>query len=395
MSPRTDRRASIVLPARRFGIALLVLLAALFGLGLPARAQPLLVLDMDSLEVLHAEQAGLPWHPASLTKLMTAFVAFEQIALGHVGLDTPVIVSANAARQPPSNSGLPVDSALSLRDALYVLVVKSANDIATAIAETVGGSEAGFVAMMNDAARRMGLGATHFVNPHGLHNAAQVTSARDMALLALYLVRTFPQYGDMFRTETVTLGRFTYESQNALLTGFAGATGFKTGFVCASGLNLVGSAERGGRRLMVVVLGAPSARERNERAAMLLIEGFAGRLSGAGQTIVSLANATGAAPADLRARVCGTEARDYLAAREAAFPYGLAGQPSFLADEVSGLTYAATDLGRIRVGVPMPRPRPDVTFPSALTAETAPAAVLAFREGAQTVPFPMPRPPGR
>jgi D-alanyl-D-alanine carboxypeptidase len=336
----------------------MLIVVTLATLALPARANPLLLVDMDTLEVLHAEEAGQPWHPASLTKLMTAFVAFEQIALGKVSLDTPVTLSRNAISQPPSKSGLPVDSALSLKDALYVLMVKSANDVAVGIAETVGGSESAFIGMMNDAARRMGLSATRFVNPHGLHDPAQVTSARDLGILSLYILQTYPQYAPMFATETVTLGQHRYESQNALLTGFAGTTGMKTGYVCASGLNIVTTVERNGRRLLAVVLGASSGRERNERAAELMLRALSGSVRGTGQGLLTLANASNAAPVDMRPLICGAQAKEYVAAREAEFPMGLEGQPSYLNDAIPASSYAATDLGRIRMGVPLPRPRP-------------------------------------
>ncbi|MEO8685789.1 MAG: serine hydrolase, partial [Devosia sp.] len=190
---------------RQFRVLTLVVLASLSAMLGAARANPMLLVDMDSLQVLYSQDAGHPWHPASLTKLMTAYVAFEEIAKGTITLDTPVVISRHAFNQAPSKSGLPVDSALSMKDALYVMLVKSANDIAMAIAETVGGSEAGFVAKMNDAAARMGLTATHFENPNGLDDPQQRMSARDLAVLALYIRQSFPQYDAIFRTEAVQL----------------------------------------------------------------------------------------------------------------------------------------------------------------------------------------------
>jgi D-alanyl-D-alanine carboxypeptidase len=174
-----------------------------------------------------------------------------------------------------------------MKDALYVMLVKSANDVAMAIAETVGGSEAGFVAKMNDAASRMGLTATHFANPNGLDNPEQRMSARDLAVLALYIRQSFPQYDPIFRTEAVQLGNKTLESENKLLTSFAGTTGMKTGFVCASGFNVVATATRGGRTLIAVVLGALSGAERTVKAAQLLDEGF-GKWGGIGYDVASL-----------------------------------------------------------------------------------------------------------
>jgi len=372
-----------------------LLLVLLIGGLAPAAANPMLVLDRDTLEVLYAQEAGQPWHPASLTKLMTAYVAFEQLSLGVVTLETPVTLSKKAVGQAPSRSGLPVDSALTLKDALYVMLVKSANDVAMGIAETVGGSEAEFVAMMNEAARRMGLSATHFVDPNGLKADGQTTSARDIAILSLYIEQNFPQFMPMFGTSVVTLGKAKLESQNTLLTSFAGTTGMKTGYICASGLNIVATVDRNGRRLMAVVLGGSSGRERNEKAAELFLQALAGSLSPTGRTVLALSNLAGAAPVDMRPNICGKNAATYVKAQEEAFPMGLKGQPSYLTDEIAERTYAAVNLGRIRSGVALPRPRPPhVTLtPAPAVASVEPAAAL--RPGlavAPGVPFPRPRP---
>lgn len=362
----------------------------------PARANPMLLVDMDNFDVLYAQDAGQPWHPASLTKMMTAFVTFEQIALGKVSLDTPVIVSKKAVALAPSKSGLPVGSAVSLQDALYLMLVKSANDIALSIAETVGGDEAGFIALMNNAASRMGLTATHYVNPHGLHDIGQVTSARDMAVLSLYIRQSFPQYMPIFGTDTVVLNGKKLESENKLLGKFAGTTGMKTGFVCASGLNMVATVQRNGRNMMAVIMGASSARERNERAAELVLKGLSGGATPTGQSVLALTNKVGTPPVDMRALICGKDAATYTAAQQAAFPMGLKDQPSYLTDTIASSPYVATDLGRIAVGINLPRPRPYhapvFTLP---TTEASlgtdlrpglPAAVVSAN------PFPRPRP---
>ena len=148
-------------------------LAVLIGLVSPVEAQPRLLVDAQTYEVLEAEDAGVPWHPASLTKLMTAYVTFAAIQSGRVSLDTPVKISRNAWNQAPSKSGLKIGSSVTMRDALYILVVKSANDMAVAIAETVSGSVPAFVDEMNAMAKAMGLTATQYVNPNGLHNEGQ------------------------------------------------------------------------------------------------------------------------------------------------------------------------------------------------------------------------------
>ena len=323
----------------------------------PAAASPMLLVDMQSGEVLYNDDGGKPWHPASLTKLMTAYVAFAAIAQGRISLDTPIKVSKKAWNQAPSKSGLPVGSSITLRDALYILVVKSANDIAVAVAEAVSGSTDKFVDEMNGMARAMGLTATHYVNPHGLHAEAQVTTARDLAVLSLYIWRDYPQYLPMFSTEAVKLGKAKLETNNGLLEHFEGTNGMKTGFVCASGLNIVATVNRNGRQLLGVVLGGSSARERNEMAAELFLRGLSGAVSGTGQSVVSMANEPGA-PVDMRPLICGKQSKDYVAEREAAYPLGLKGQPSYLTDEIAGITYEATDLGIIVEGIPLPRPRP-------------------------------------
>ena len=377
-------------------------LALAFALSLlslaPALANPLLLVDRATLQVLYAEDAGQPWHPASLTKLMTAYVAFEEIGKGTVTLDTPVTLSRYAVSQPPSRSGLKADSTVSLKDALYILIVKSANDIAVGIAETVAGSEAAFVAKMNDVARRMGLTATHFVNPHGLHDPRQVTSARDLAILSLYIEQTFPQYMPIFRTSVVQLGDVTLRSQNELLTSFAGAIGMKTGYVCASGLNMVAGADRNGRKMMAVVLGGSSGRDRNERAAELLLKGLSGSLPGTGQSVLELSNTVGAVPVDMRPNICGKQADAYVKAREEAFPIGLDGHPSYLTDKIADVEHVAIDLGRIRIGIALPRPRPPhvPVFPSQDVAANDNVDV-SLRPGLDPaanpdIPYPRPRP---
>ena len=378
--------------ARRF---VLVLMLALLSLA-PARANPMLLVDMDNFNVLYAQDAGQPWHPASLTKLMTAYVAFEQLALGKVTLETPVVISKKAFNQAPSKSGLAIGSAISLQDALYIMLVKSANDVALAIAETIGGDEASFVGMMNETAGRMGLTATHYANPNGLHDPSQVTSARDLAILSLYIRQSFPQYMPIFATGTVMLNGKKLESENKLLESFAGTTGMKTGFICASGLNIVATVDRNGRRLLAVVLGASSARDRNERTAELVLRGLNGVAMPSGQTVLTLGNSPGTPPVDMRPQICGKDAKAYVATQEAAFPMGLKGQPSYLTDTVVSSSYVATDLGRIAVGVSLPRPRP-VHLP-VFTAPTEEAALSGDLRpglpsgGPAAVPYPRPRP---
>lgn len=330
----------------------------------PAFAIPQLLIDMNTGHVLYEEDAGVPWHPASLTKLMTALLAFEAIETGRATPDTPVVMSAHALEAPPSKMGFPVGTAVRLEDALILMVVKSANDLAIAIGETIAGSETDFVARMNAKAAELGMTATHFTNPNGLHDPAQVSSARDLALLALTIRARYPQYDPVFSTGMVEFGRQRIRSYNNLLTEYPGATGMKTGYVCSSGLNVVATAERDGRAIMAIVLGAADARERGEMAGMLLDRGFAFTAGGNLPSILSISNIP-ASPVDMRPQLCGREARAYAAERQAAFPFGLEGQESYL---TSGIAPATVRVATLAPGaasrpvrdVPLPRPRPDI-----------------------------------
>jgi D-alanyl-D-alanine carboxypeptidase len=337
-----------------FGLALLASMIA------PANAIPMLLVDAATLQVLYAEDAGQPWHPASVTKLMTAYLAFAAIKDGRVSLDTPVTISQHAWNQAPAKSGLEVGESVSLKDALYIMLVKSANDMAVAVAETVGGNEKAFVAQMNLMAQQMGMTATHYDNANGLKSPGQISTARDLAIIALYVQRDYPQYMPIFQTQNVQLGAHKLETSNTMLLHFAGLTGMKTGYICQSGLNIVATAQRDGRSLLAVVLGASSARERNELTAQLFLRGLSGALGPTGQTVVDLKDLD-TAPVDMSPMICGKKAKAYIKQRMADFPMGLKGKPSYLTDKIEGPTYVATELGKVADDVPLPRPRPDVT----------------------------------
>src|SRR5690606_991652 len=208
-------------------------------------------------------------------KLMTAYVVFDQLKAGRLKLTSPVKVSAHALAQAPSKMGFKVGTVMNVDNALKMMIVKSANDIATAGAETVGGSEAGFVAMMNAEAERLGMTSTHFDNPNGLPDLQHVSTARDLAVLGRAVWTDFPEYREYFGIPAIKTGKHVLRSQNKLLEQYRGTTGMKTGFICASGYNMVASARRGGRTLIAVVLGATSSNARNETAARLLDQGFA------------------------------------------------------------------------------------------------------------------------
>src|ERR1700690_1405146 len=275
--------------------------AASLALGAAsAQATPYLVVDAESDQVLMENEATAPWYPASLTKLMTVYVALDAVRSGKLTLDTPLIMSARAARMPPSKMGFRPGTEGTLDNALKMLMVKSPNDVAVMVAEGVSGSIEAFADDMNADAQRLGLHESHFVNPNGLHNPAHVSSARDMATIARALLREFPDHADLFSIGALQLGRQYIPNHNGLLGRYPGADGMKTGFTCPAGFNVVASANHSGRRLIVVVLGAPSARTRNQEAADLFDRGFAS--GGSGTSLESLPSGSGAP--DPHANVC-------------------------------------------------------------------------------------------
>ena len=251
----------------------LVLLSSLL-LPAGAWAGPTLLFDPANGKVLYAEDVDDQWHPASLTKIMTAYLVFEALKAGTITLDSKITTSEIAHAQPPSKVGLPVGGQMSVERGLQALIVKSANDVAVMLAEAVGGSQDAFVQKMNATARRLGMTRTNFVNPHGLPAAEQVTTARDLALLSTAVLRDFPEHRDRWASSDMRIGKRRLVTHNGLLMNYEGADGLKTGFICDSGYNVVASATRDGHRLMAVVLGESSGHERSIRAASLLDHGF-------------------------------------------------------------------------------------------------------------------------
>lgn len=240
-----------------------------------AGAGPTVLIDDSTGRVIYAETPDQSWYPASLTKLMTVYVTFEAIKSGKITLATVVPLSEKARGQPATRIGLKLGIELNVEQAVRGLLLRSANDFSMALAELIGESEEGFAVLMNAAAKRIGMTRSHFVNPHGLPEPAQYTTARDMALLARALHKDFPERAEMFSTTQFIIHRGTFHSQNDLLRTFAGADGMKTGFTCGAGYNVVASATRDGRRLIAVVMGEAMRDERSLRAAALLEHGFA------------------------------------------------------------------------------------------------------------------------
>lgn len=255
---------------------LCAIVIATLGSIASAAASPAIVVDVATGNVLYEEQANEPWYPASLTKLMTIYVALSAVRDHELSLDTPLVVSARAASMAPSKMGFAPGTEVTLDNALKMLVVKSANDIAVTVAEGIAGSVEAFAEDMNSTAARLGMTETHFVNPNGLQNPGHFSSARDLAILARALFVQFPDKARLFGIGALRLGDEIIPTHNDMLGRYPGTDGMKTGFTCSSGFNLVASATRGGHHYIAVVLGAPSVRTRLVRTAVLLDRAFAG-----------------------------------------------------------------------------------------------------------------------
>jgi D-alanyl-D-alanine carboxypeptidase len=234
-----------------------------------------IVIDADTGAVLHEKYADKPLHPASLVKMMTLMMTFDAIEKGTLTMNSRVRISQHANNQPPSKIGLPVGSTIAVKDAIYALVTKSANDISVALGETIAGSESRFVAQMNIRAREIGMTRTNFRNANGLHHPAQVSSARDMAKLSRYLVMNYPKQYKYFSTKNFNYNGTSYHNHNRLMETYKGMDGIKTGYIQPSGFNLAASAVRNNKRVIAVVFGGRTSQSRNAHVAELLDMGFA------------------------------------------------------------------------------------------------------------------------
>jgi D-alanyl-D-alanine carboxypeptidase len=232
------------------------------------------VVDAKTGEVLYAKRADSPRYPASITKVMTLYLAFEALAAGRIHLNDPVVISPRAAAQAPTKLGLRPGETLTVEQAMQALAIKSANDIAVALAEKLGGSEARFAAMMTLRAEELGMRNTRFVNASGLPDSRQISTARDIAILSRAVMRDYPQYYKLFSQQSFTFRGVTMRNHNGLLGRMPGVDGLKTGYTNASGFNIAVSAVRDNRRLITVVLGAPSTAIRNNNAEDLILTGF-------------------------------------------------------------------------------------------------------------------------
>lgn len=263
--------------ARKSLVALSLSFAVLLSAAAPAEARRYasIVIDAVSGEVLHADKADRRAYPASLTKMMTLYLLFEAVDQGRLKMNQKLPVSRRAAGMPPSKIGLKRGQSIRVRDAIRALVTKSANDVAVVVAEALGGSEQKFARIMTEKARKLGMTRTTFRNASGLPNNQQLSTARDMARLAVSLQRHFPHHYRVFSTKSFSYKGRKYKNHNKLLTNYSGTDGIKTGYTHASGFNLAASTLRDGRRLIAVVFGGKTAKSRDRHIRGLLDKGFA------------------------------------------------------------------------------------------------------------------------
>jgi D-alanyl-D-alanine carboxypeptidase (penicillin-binding protein 5/6) len=233
-----------------------------------------ILMDARSGEILYDKRADSPRYPASVTKIMTLYLTFEALASGRLHLGDYLVVSPLAAAQAPTKLGLRAGETITVNDAMHAMAVHSANDMAVAIAERIGGTEANFSAMMTLKAQQLGMVNTRYVNANGLPDSRQITTARDLAILTRAILRDYPQYYSFFSQEQFTYRGRTYFNTNHLLGRMPGVDGLKTGFTNAAGFNLDASAVRNGHRLIAVVMGGTSGAARNTDVENLLLTGF-------------------------------------------------------------------------------------------------------------------------
>ena len=284
--------------------------ASALAISIPTRAsaEAMLLIEADTGKVLHAENATYPWYPASVTKVLTAYVTLSAVKERRLTLDSLLPVSARAAAQAPSKMGFKPGTSVTVDNALKMLMVKSANDVAYVLAEGVGGSVEQFADQMNATSRRLGMTQSNWVNPNGLPAENQISSARDLAILGRAMVRDYPEYLHYWNIPAIKFGKKVMRNTNSLIGRYNGADGGKTGFICASGFNVMASATRNGRRLIAVVLGSPSSPVRGAKTAGMLERGF--NRNGVSWLTPSLGTVEtlqpiAAAPPDLREQMCG------------------------------------------------------------------------------------------
>lgn len=379
-----------VSPARAgFLLVFVMFLAALAPMVARSAPYAAMVVDARSGEVLHSRNADTPLHPASLTKMMTLWIAFEAVERGEIGLDTVVTITPAAAAEPPSKLGLRAGQQIRFRYLIRAAAVKSANDAATAIGIAISGSEAAFARRMNRTARAMGMTRTNFKNAHGLTESGHMSTARDMTTLGRHMIYDFPEYYNLFSRTSTDAGVTTVHNTNRrFLAAYRGADGIKTGYTRAAGFNLVASAERGGERIVATMFGGSSTAQRNARVAELLDMGFARAPSRValsrprvpvyqGNEGIAVASAPGADPGatSRTVRVSGlvqASLRPTPRPVEQVAPPVVVVSTDVLEDALGGEVQTASASALVATdAVPAPPPRPE-EFVVAASAEAAP-----------------------
>lgn len=259
---------------RTLALAAMMVMSALFAPAAFAEKYASIVVDMDTHEVLHARNADETRYPASLTKVMTLYMLFDALEAGELTLDERLMVSRFAANQAPSNLKLRPNSSITVRDAIGALVTKSANDVAVVVAERLGRTETRFAQLMTVKAKSLGLENTRFTNASGLPDTRQVSTARDLAILAEAMITNHGASYHYFTTPRFSWGGKTYKNHNELLTSVDGVDGIKTGYTRASGFNLMTSAKRDGHRIIVIMLGGSTSKSRNAHVTALVEAAF-------------------------------------------------------------------------------------------------------------------------
>lgn len=325
-----------------------------------------IVVDANTGRILDAENADELRHPASVTKVMTLYLLFEQLESGRMKLSTPLRVSAYAAKQQPSKLGVKAGSTISVEDAIQALVTRSANDVAVVIAENVAGSAGSFANLMTRRARQLGMSRTTFKNPNGLPDPGQVTTARDLATLGRAVQERFPKYYGYFEIRSFQYRGVAIRNHNRLLGRVDGVDGIKTGYTNASGFNLLTSVKKNGRYVIAVVLGGKSAASRDNQMVALLNENL-GKAQAGRQVVARMSSAPKGASAD-----------------DAGAPLALASAtsdpktiPVPTASPRLAMASAVADADIVTASVPTPAPSPARPAPVAAAADAPPVGSAA------------------
>ena len=365
---------------RTITLLIVVVLASTGAAG--AIDPPYILVDLESGTVLAERQSGELWYPASLTKLMTVYLVFASLSENRLELQSSVVISENATTAQPSRMGFSAGTIITVENALKILIVKSANDVAIAVAEMMSVNVAGFVAEMNRAASNLGMTGTRFINPHGLPGTGQYSTARDIALLARTIWIEFPQFRGLFVIPEIRFGAAIMAAGNSLLEFYPGSNGMKTGYICAAGFNVVATVTRGPRSLLTVVLGAQSPTHRATTAAFLFDAGFAAPVNVSGPPLSQYPPTSGvSSPVNLRSTMCPSDAGGNEDAPDQRDPLIAAfGEPPPLPPPVVVFIGGADPADRPQIFIPHPRVRPT----GLLGVPEAPALTA--------IPIPRPRP---